>query len=155
MADLYSRSAPDAPQPSLRVSSSEGIDRAERTVVLAHRSDSSPAVLQAGIDAAQHLGAALRVVHYAHDMTAGPTAEPEMIQRIKELSRPILEAGIEFEIQRAGDGVADQVLELAEDHAAALLVLAVRRRSPLMKLFLGSSAQRILLEASCPVLTLR
>ena len=52
MADLYSRSAPDAPQPSLRVSSSEGIDRAERTVVLAHRSDSSPAVLQAGIDAA-------------------------------------------------------------------------------------------------------
>lgn len=41
MADLYSRSAPDAPQPSLRVSSSEGIDRAERTVVLAHRSDSS------------------------------------------------------------------------------------------------------------------
>ena len=78
-----------------------------------------------------------------------------MIQRIKELSRPILEAGIEFEIQRAGDGVADQVLELAEDHAAALIVLAVRRRSPLMKLFLGSSAQRILLEASCPVLTLR
>ena len=99
MADLYSRSAPDAPQPSLRMSSSEGIDRAERTVVLAHRTDSSPAVLQAGIDAAQHLGAALRVVHYAHDMTAGPTAEPEMIQRIKELSRPILEAGIEFEIQ--------------------------------------------------------
>ena len=60
-----------------------------------------------------------------------------------------------FEIQRAGVGVADQVLELAEDHAAALIVLAVRRRSPLMKLFLGSSAQRILLEASCPVLTLR
>lgn len=155
MADLYSRTEPEHPQPSLRVSSSAGIDRAERTVVLAHRTDSSPEVLRAGIEAAEHLGAALRVVHYAHDMTAGPTAEPEMIQRIKELSRPILEAGLEFEIQRAGDGVADQVLGLAEDHAARLIVLAVRRRSPLMKLFLGSSAQRILLEATCPVLTLR
>ena len=66
-----------------------------------------------------------------------------------------LRVSLDFGEREGRRGVADQVLELAEDHAAALIVLAVRRRSPLMKLFLGSSAQRILLEASCPVLTLR
>jgi len=74
---------------------------------------------------------------------------------VKEVSRQIIDAGIEFEIQRAGDDVANQVLELAEEHDARLIVLATRRRSPVMKLFLGSSAQRVILEADCPVLTVK
>ncbi|MDN5653809.1 MAG: universal stress protein, partial [Kocuria sp.] len=49
----------------------------------------------------------------------------------------------------------NQVLELAEEHDARLIVLATRRRSPVMKLFLGSSAQRVILEADCPVLTVK
>ncbi|KAA9394370.1 universal stress protein [Kocuria coralli] len=155
MTNLYSRPARDRQQPSLRVSASEGIDSAERTVVLAHRSEAGPRVLGEAIKAARRERAALRVVHFARDMTAGPSMGEEAIEEIKALSRSIMAEGLEFEIQRASDAVADQVLELARDHGAELIVLAARRRSPVMKLFLGSSAQRILLEADCPVLTVR
>jgi nucleotide-binding universal stress UspA family protein len=47
---------------------------------------------------------------------------------------------------------ADDVLAVAEETAAELIVIGLRRRSGVGKLFLGSSAQRILLDATCPVL---
>ena len=153
MSDFYSKPARPMPEPSLRVSASAGIDRAAKTVVLGHRSDASPRVMREAIAAAEREKAALRVVVYASDSTTSPTAS--RIEMVKEVSRQIIDAGIEFEIQRAGDDVANQVLELAEEHDARLIVLATRRRSPVMKLFLGSSAQRVILEADCPVLTVK
>lgn len=152
MTDFYTPT-PEIPLPSLRVSSSEGIDRASRTVVLATRPDASGRVLKEAMAAAQREKAALRVVLYATDMTAGPTTGS--IEAVKELSRPIIQAGLEFEIQRADTDVARQVLDLAEQHRAKLIVLATRRRSPLMKLFLGSTAQQIIMEAECPVLSVK
>ncbi|MFI7587560.1 universal stress protein [Spongisporangium articulatum] len=50
---------------------------------------------------------------------------------------------------------ADQVLEVADDPQVELIVIGLRRRSGSGKLILGSSAQRILLEASCPVLAVK
>lgn len=65
----------------------------------------------------------------------------------------ITAAGIEHQlIQDLGSfDVAEQVLDLATTHDARLIVIGLRRRSPLGKLILGSAAQRILLEATCPV----
>jgi nucleotide-binding universal stress UspA family protein len=55
-----------------------------------------------------------------------------------------------------GDGTAsDAVLGVAEEVGAELLVVGIRRRSPVGKALLGSNAQRILLNAACPVLTVR
>jgi nucleotide-binding universal stress UspA family protein len=47
---------------------------------------------------------------------------------------------------------ADDVLAVAEEADAELIVIGLRRRGGVGKLFLGSSAQRILLDATCPVL---
>ena len=44
---------------------------------------------------------------------------------------------------------------VAEEVDASCLVIGLRRRSPVGKLILGSSAQRILLDATCPVLTVK
>jgi nucleotide-binding universal stress UspA family protein len=47
------------------------------------------------------------------------------------------------------------VLDAAEDHQADLIVIGLRRRTPVGKLFLGSTAQRIILEADCPVVAVK
>ena len=46
----------------------------------------------------------------------------------------------------------DAVLRAAEEHDADLIVVGMRRRSPVGKAVLGSSSQDILLQADCPVL---
>ncbi|GAA3325766.1 universal stress protein [Paeniglutamicibacter sulfureus] len=50
---------------------------------------------------------------------------------------------------------ADLVLQTQQDTNATLIVLGLRRRSRVGKLIMGSHAQRILIEADCPVLTLK
>lgn len=54
-----------------------------------------------------------------------------------------------------GQDATTEVLDAAEEHQAELIVIGLRRRSPVGKLFLGSTAQRILLEAGCPVLAVK
>lgn len=47
--------------------------------------------------------------------------------------------------------IAAHVIDVARRRDAALIVIGLRRRSPTGKLLLGLNAQRILLDASCPV----
>ncbi|MFB9313423.1 universal stress protein [Nocardioides plantarum] len=51
--------------------------------------------------------------------------------------------------------VADAVLAAATSEQARLIVVGVRRRTPVGKLLLGSVAQRVILEAACPVLAVK
>ncbi|WP_432540815.1 universal stress protein [Kineococcus sp. SYSU DK002] len=46
---------------------------------------------------------------------------------------------------------ADELVDLSFEESTELIVLGVRRRSPVGKLLLGSTSQRVLLEAQCPV----
>ena len=50
---------------------------------------------------------------------------------------------------------AEDLISIAEDSHAELIVIGLRRRSPVGKLILGSNAQRILLDAHCPVLAVK
>ncbi|MBT2546976.1 universal stress protein [Arthrobacter sp. ISL-65] len=54
-----------------------------------------------------------------------------------------------------GNDAANEVLEAAEKYPADLIVIGLRRRTPVGKLIMGSAAQQILLEASCPVLAVK
>ena len=56
-------------------------------------------------------------------------------------------------IQQADD--VDLVRARASAEEADLIVIGVRRRSSLGKLILGSNAQAIIMEAPCPVVTIR
>ncbi len=51
--------------------------------------------------------------------------------------------------------VGAEVVRVAEDRDAELVVVGIRHRSPVGKALMGSVSQRILLDATCPVLAVK
>jgi len=50
---------------------------------------------------------------------------------------------------------SENLIAVAEEVGASFIVIGLRRRSKVGKLFLGSNAQRVLLDAPCPVLAVK
>lgn len=61
----------------------------------------------------------------------------------------------EVHVPDTGHEAADELIATAEQEQAELIVIGLRRRSPVGKLILGSNAQRVLLDAKCPVLAVK
>lgn len=66
-------------------------------------------------------------------------------------------SGVAFRLMRPESihDTASDLIDAAEQHAAELLVIGLRRRSAVGKLILGSTSQRVLLQAPCPVLAVK
>lgn len=81
----------------------------------------------------------------------------ETEQQLQEVRDKLNDAGVEHEIRQLVRGMdpADDLLNVAEDLNADFIVIGLRRRSPVGKLILGSNAQRVLLDAPCPVLAVK
>jgi nucleotide-binding universal stress UspA family protein len=61
-------------------------------------------------------------------------------------------AGVSASLREGDDAeAADLMIDASYEEDVELIVIGVRRRSPVGKLFLGSTAQRVILEAGCPV----
>jgi nucleotide-binding universal stress UspA family protein len=75
----------------------------------------------------------------------------------EELTSQLEASGVSYQVKFAGDALdpADELLRAAEAADAELIVIGLRRRSPVGKLLLGSNAQRVLLDAACPVLAVK
>ena len=77
-------------------------------------------------------------------------------ERVRLADR-LLFAGAAFEIEQLvrGRDAAEELVDAAARVRASVLVIGMRRRSPTGKLLFGSQAQRVLLEAECPVLAVK
>ena len=82
--------------------------------------------------------------HYAH--------EDEVQQVMDRLEAEGVEATVRRDVVL---DIADAVLAVAEEEDATLIVVGVRHRTPVGKMLLGSVAQRVILDASCPVLAVK
>ncbi len=57
--------------------------------------------------------------------------------------------------QPMGADVAEEIITVARDVGAELVVIGLRHRTPVGKILMGSVAQEVLLGAPCPVLTVK
>ena len=116
------------------------------------------AALSKAIDEAKLRGTKLVVVNshrggQEFDGEAAIKAEKDM----DAVKARLDEAGVSYDLRQLVRGFepAEDLISIAEANAAELIVIGLRRRSPVGKLILGSNAQRILLDAHCPVLAVK
>ena len=91
---------------------------------------------------------------------AGPSSvdtSSDQARGVEDLRRELEERGLPFDVREVSQGrdVAEDLISAAEDNDGSLIVIGLRRRSPVGKLILGVNAQRILLDAPCPVLAVK
>ena len=76
---------------------------------------------------------------------------------LAEVRQELDDAGVDHEIRTLERGMdpADDLVNVANEVSAEFIVIGLRRRTPVGKLILGSNAQRVLLDAPCPVLAVK
>ena len=72
-------------------------------------------------------------------------------------STTLEEAGVEFSIRQhmRGREAFEEVLDAVKEVDAELCVIGIRRRTAVGRALLGSNADRILMDAHCPVLAVK
>ncbi|NNU28568.1 universal stress protein [Isoptericola sediminis] len=73
----------------------------------------------------------------------------------EDVTQRLEAASVEHVVVPGTGDLAEDLVREALEAQAELIVIGLRRRSPVGKLILGSGAQRILLEAPCPVLAVK
>ncbi|WP_461174200.1 universal stress protein [Arthrobacter sp. Z1-9] len=75
---------------------------------------------------------------------------------MRDIENQLQAAGRELSIESSIlSDPGDAVIQIAQDRNVAMIVVGLRHRSMVGKLILGSTVQRILLDATCPVLAVR
>ena len=103
------------------------------------------AALARALDEARLRDAELAVVHTSADV------------EVADLRAELEASGVPYEVTEAADALdpAEELIATAEGRSAEFIIIGLRRRSPVGKLLLGSNAQRVLLDAPCPVLAVK
>jgi nucleotide-binding universal stress UspA family protein len=79
------------------------------------------------------------------------------VQEIELVKSRLGDAGVEYELRQLvrGHEPAEEVVDVADELGADLVVIGLRHRTAVGKFLMGSTAQRILLDAHCPVLAVK
>lgn len=78
-------------------------------------------------------------------------------EQMEDVKQQLDASGLTYDVRQLVRGFepSEDLIKVAEDADAELIVIGLRRRTPVGKLILGSNAQRVLLDAHCPVLAVK
>jgi nucleotide-binding universal stress UspA family protein len=122
------------------------------------KSPEGHAALDAAIAEARLRDAELVVVHSMRGGTRDEAAEAVSYrEEMEAIDQRLAGEGVRHRSRELvlGQSPAEDLLQVAKEEDAGLIVIGLRRRSPVGKLLLGSNAQDILLQAECPVLAVK
>lgn len=139
----------------------------ERVLLATDGSDDAVRACRTAAELSERLGAELHVVHvglqwylFTHDYM-----NQEQYERIKEERQEVLDVQVaEIEAHggrvaeshlRMGRRVDEEVINLARELGAGLIVVGSRGLGPLSRTMLGSDSNNIVHHAHCPVLVVR
>jgi nucleotide-binding universal stress UspA family protein len=114
------------------------------------------AALNAAVTECRLRGESLLVINASRgDALVDPGLAPRA--DLDQVRRDLDELGVDFEVRQltVGRDPADELIATAADEQASLVVIGLRHRTPVGKLILGSTSQRVLLGAGCPVLAVK
>lgn len=139
-------------------------------VAAVDRSDRAGAVVEQAVRLGEAFDESVEVVHVLtreefvslERTNVTQTGRAIPVDDIVEIAREIAEEAI-ADAEAGGDiepvglvgDPADEIVAYADDHDAAYIVVAGRKRSPVGKALFGSVAQSVLLSATRPVVSLR
>lgn len=126
------------------------------TVVVGYlMSDEGRAAFDRAVDEAKLRGSRLLVVH---SLQGGTRDEEDQARAYRDevarIEQTLDSESITSEVRQLvrGRPAGHDLVEVARQESATLIVIGLRRRSPVGKLVLSSNAQEVLLHADCPVL---
>jgi nucleotide-binding universal stress UspA family protein len=118
------------------------------------------------IDLADSTNSELHVVTVAPGYPSYDVRNPEIVEQLREQAEKILEDQVK-KIEQAGGKVvqkhlriaeryrADQIVQVAEEVGAGLIVMGSRGRGGVRRALLGSVSDSVVRHAHCPVLVVR
>ncbi|MDP3512905.1 MAG: universal stress protein [Sulfuritalea sp.] len=114
------------------------------------------AALDKGIEIAGRRKEALVVVNTSR---GGSGEDPSMadVQDVERVEKLLMASGIDATFKQfvRGKSAIEEIEEMVDSLRVSLVVIGLRKRTPVGKLFLGSVAQDILLTVPCPVLAVK
>lgn len=114
------------------------------------------AALEAALEETRFRGGPLVVVNTTR---ADRLVDPRYAQEegLNELEDTLADSGVEYELRHfsSDDTAAEDILNVSREVSAELIVIAVRHRTAVGKLLLGSTAQTVILDAPCSVLAVK
>ena len=114
------------------------------------------AALRLGLDEARLRGGRVVVVNSSRG-DAPVDKRYVTPDEVAGLERELDESGVSWTLRQPvrGHDACEEILAVALEVGADLIVVGLRHRSPVGKLIMGSTAQGVLLDAACPVLTVK
>ena len=114
------------------------------------------AALDKGMEIAKRRNERLVVVNAS---PGGSKEDASMVdvQEVERVEALLRQAGLDAQFKQfvRGNSAVEEIEAMIEPQQVSLLVIGLRKRSPVGKLIMGSVAQELLLSVPCPVLAVK